>query len=350
MTQRFANRVRDRRRLLGWSQDQLATKAGVSRAAVSAIEIQRIVPSVAAALSLADALSCTVEDLFGSADKVLPKEEWAWPPLADSCRFWQALIGNRVLRYPTEATVAGILPHDGVFRNGNAELVREFHPDRTLVIASCDPAAGLIAAEYERMTGMRLLPVHRTSRESLELLGKGLIHVAGLHLAAESDDEGNAKIAKSILGDGYSVMRIASWDEGLAARPGLPIASMKAILQSQVRWIGRESGGGARDCQDELLGNRPAPRRIAKDHQGVAEAIRCGWADVGVCLRLVSDQARLAFVPIRQEAYDLCFPQSLEGDPRLNKLRDVLRSAALQSQFSALPGYRLSRDLPIRHG
>ena len=39
----------------------------------------------------------------------------------------------------------------------------------------------------------------------------------------------------------------------------------------------------------------------------MAEAIRAGWADAGVCLRLVSDQAGLDFLSIREEAYDLCF-------------------------------------------
>jgi DNA-binding XRE family transcriptional regulator len=33
---------------------------------VSAIEIQRVVPSVAAVIALAEALGCRVEDLFGS--------------------------------------------------------------------------------------------------------------------------------------------------------------------------------------------------------------------------------------------------------------------------------------------
>ena len=57
----------------------------------------------------------------------------------------------------------------------------------------------------------------------------------------------------------------------------------------------------------ELLADRRTPRRIAYDHRGVAEAVRCGWADVGVCLQLVSEEAGLKFLSVRRESYDLCY-------------------------------------------
>jgi putative molybdopterin biosynthesis protein len=59
------NRVRARRLERAWSQLDLAEQAGVSRTAVSAIEGNRLIPSVGAALSLARAFRCTVEELFG---------------------------------------------------------------------------------------------------------------------------------------------------------------------------------------------------------------------------------------------------------------------------------------------
>ena len=50
--------------LRGWSQEELARLSGLSRAGVSAIETGRLIPSAAAALALAAALGCRVEDLF----------------------------------------------------------------------------------------------------------------------------------------------------------------------------------------------------------------------------------------------------------------------------------------------
>ncbi len=62
----LTNHVRAFRLERGWSQAELAQRSGISRTAVSAIEIQRLTPSVSAALALAAALECRVEDLFGT--------------------------------------------------------------------------------------------------------------------------------------------------------------------------------------------------------------------------------------------------------------------------------------------
>jgi molybdate-binding protein/DNA-binding XRE family transcriptional regulator len=342
------NCVKQFRQQRGWSQDILATAAGVSRTAVSAIENCRLVPSVAAALALARALDCTVEELFARQWGEPPEETWAWAPTTDPCRFWRARVGSRVLRFPVEETVAGLLSHDGVLKDGVTEFVRDIRPEQTLVMASCDPAAGLLASEYERATGYRLLPLHRSSRASLELLRQGVVHVAGIHLATMDDIAANAMAARTVLGNGFMLMRFAHWDEGLAVQPNISAASVNALVRGNLRWIGREAGAGARQCQDEILGNHRVPRRVASDHRGVAEAIRCGWADVGVCLRLVSEQAGLRFLHVRDEAYDLCFPESLALDERMKKMLELMRSPRIGALFDALPGYELSRNFESR--
>src|SRR5438477_11684342 len=84
------NRVRQHRTAKGWSQAELARRAGISRAAVSAIEIDRLVPSVAAALALAATFGCTVEALFGGETAASGEPEWAWPPTQAAGRYWHA--------------------------------------------------------------------------------------------------------------------------------------------------------------------------------------------------------------------------------------------------------------------
>ncbi|MGO8749094.1 MAG: helix-turn-helix transcriptional regulator [Thermoguttaceae bacterium] len=71
--QELTNRVRTCRTARGWSQDELATRAGISRARVSAIETGRSVPSTVAALALAAALDCHVEDLFQTTTRRIIK-------------------------------------------------------------------------------------------------------------------------------------------------------------------------------------------------------------------------------------------------------------------------------------
>ena len=57
----ISNLVQARRTAREWSQAELAERAGISRAAVSAIEGERLSPSVATALALAAIFECSVE-------------------------------------------------------------------------------------------------------------------------------------------------------------------------------------------------------------------------------------------------------------------------------------------------
>jgi molybdate-binding protein/DNA-binding XRE family transcriptional regulator len=343
------NRVKEYRLRRGWSQGRLSEKAAISRAAVSAIEIGRLVPSVRIALSLAEAFECSVESLFGLDRQLTDEEAWAWPPTSEPCRFWRASVNGRRLRFPVETTVAGTLPHDGVWTRGKGQIVRNVHePEATLVMASCDPLAGLLAMEYERTCGLRLLPLYRSSSAALELLRRGSVHIAGIHLGSSDDRMANTRAARDVLGGGFSLWRFATWEEGLAMRPTVPKSSVNAVVRAGLRWMGREPGAAARQCQDEILGKAPSPRRLARDHRGVADAIRTGQADVGVCLRLVSEQAGLRFIPVRQEAFELCFPAPFATDVRLKKLIELVRSPQLQALFSPFPGYKLSRVVEYR--
>lgn len=336
------NRVRELRLERGWSQAELANRSGISRTAVSAIETHRLTPSVAAAIALATALDCLVEELFGSK-KPDQSLSWAWPVPQTPCRFWRAEIGGKRLLYPAEATSFVSLPHDGIAGAGFIQSERLDRAAETLVLASCDPAAVLLASEYAHRTGWRLLVLSRASREALRLLGNGLVHTAGVHLSASSLKAGNARQVRQQLGKGFTLLHVAQWDEGLALGAGTTIKTVQEAIDSSLRWIGRETGSGARQCLDEILENRPTPRRQARNHHGVADAIRNGWADVGVCLRLVAEEAGLKFLAVRQESYDLIFRTASASEPRIRALIATIRAPQFRQLLSELPGYDTTR-------
>ena len=58
------NVIRNRRKELGLSQEELAKKCGVSRQTVNAIENNKYDPTLALAFSLAKELQLTVDELF----------------------------------------------------------------------------------------------------------------------------------------------------------------------------------------------------------------------------------------------------------------------------------------------
>ena len=58
------NIIRERRKQLGLSQDELAKKCGVSRQTINAIENNKYDSSLALAFALADELMLRVDELF----------------------------------------------------------------------------------------------------------------------------------------------------------------------------------------------------------------------------------------------------------------------------------------------
>jgi molybdate-binding protein len=209
-------------------------------------------------------------------------------------------------------------------------------------MACCDPAAGLLASQLGHGAGYRLLVFVRSSQESLVLLRRGLIHVAGVHLSTDSAPDRNAQAVQEQLGLACFLLRLARWQEGVALAPHCRVRTVQGALRANLRWVGREPGSGARQCLDELLGRRHPPRRMARNHRSVAEMILDGWADAGICLRLVSEEAGLHFLPLQEEMFDLCYPADLAADPRIEALRRTVRSTDYRRLLGELPGYEAS--------
>lgn len=333
-----------RRKALDCSQEELAARAGLPRSSLSAIEAWRLTPSVTAALAVAGALECSVEELFGTGGKPAGlTAQWAWKPQAEPCRYWEAEVAGRRLMYPAEAFPGSGSAHDGVCRQGVLRERGETDAGRTLVLAGCDPAVGLLAAEYAAASGFRLLAFSRGGGPALELLRQGVVHVAALHRSTAERPERNAETARARLGDGYRLLRSADWEEGIVLPAGNHTRSVTACARHVRRWAMREKGSSARECLDELLPKPRISKHVAISHAGVAEAVRGGWAEAGVCVRICAEDAGLHFLPVRNESLDLCFSASMERDPRVQALIRLLRSRAYRQMIDDLPGYDARR-------
>jgi molybdate-binding protein/DNA-binding XRE family transcriptional regulator len=335
-----SNPVQSRRLTREWSQAELAARAGISRAAVSAIEGERLSPSVATALALAAVFECSVEELFGRAQiPATSKVDWAWLLRSDTCRYWEAAVGGRRRLYPVEAVGLNPVPHDGVWQGGVLREGASAAAEETLVLASCDPAAGLLAAEYARESGFRLLVLPRSGRAALELLSQGLVHVAGVHYSTEASPKRNAENVRAQLAGDCRLLRVAKWKSGIALAAADRTRSAESVARRPLRWAARESGSAARECLDELLGSRRFAGREVNGHAAVAEAVRAGWAEAGVCVQFSAEDAGLNFLPLRTETLDLCFPSGNQHDPRIQALVRLLRGRACRRLISELPGY-----------
>lgn len=334
------NQVRMKRLDLGLTQAELAERAGISRSAIAAIEGNQLVTSVSTALALSAALGSTVEELFSDQSQNHLPDQWAWQPANIGGGYWRAEVGGRTLRYPASFTpMLAYLP-DSVtddYAKANAR-----HAAETLVLASCDPAASLLASQFAEVTGLRLIVLQRSSRDAISMLREGLVHLAGLHLATPEQPLKNQEFIREQLGSGFHSIRLSQWQEGIVTRSTAKLGSIRAARTAKLQWVGREPGSGARQCLDQVLDRRSAPKRIARDHRGVVEAVRGGWADAGVCVRLVGEEAGLNFLPVQDEAFDVCYSASFAEDRRWKAFQNVVRSSAYRKLFGQLPGYDTS--------
>ncbi|MGD0522346.1 MAG: helix-turn-helix transcriptional regulator [Terracidiphilus sp.] len=64
MTPKITNRVKELRTARGWTQEQLAQAAGVSRQSINSIERNRYVPSLELALIFARVFNSSTDQIF----------------------------------------------------------------------------------------------------------------------------------------------------------------------------------------------------------------------------------------------------------------------------------------------
>jgi putative molybdopterin biosynthesis protein len=376
-------RLRLARQARGYSQQQLAGMAGISRQAVSAVEAGHSDPSLRVALALARALGSTVEQMFGPVAPPPPVQARPVAPLGPiGGRVALAPIGDAFVALPlsgSSATRAGFLPAGGMAGpelggpelaetelgspDGGADLgsggggtegwrrpVWPIGPPRpTLVVAGCDPALPLIE------TPLALLdpPVAFTwwpcgSQEALRLAAAGLVHAAGAHLRGRSGEYNTGPARDRLRQHGAEVVGFCSWREGLVLSPGIAgqVTGLADVARLGLRLVNREEGAEARHVLDRELarlgiepGALPGYTTQATGHLQVAAAISAGLADAGVASEPAALAYGLAFVPLAAEHSDLVIPSEAAGTREVAGLLKVLSSRWLLDQLASLPGY-----------
>ena len=367
-------RLRLARQARGFSQQQLAGMAGVSRQAVSAVEAGHSDPSLRVAFALAQALGMTVEEVFGPADLAPPVAAIpVAPPEGPGGRVLLAPVGDRLVALPLRGDAAAGMGF--VAAGGQAALpatalpaaalpateaagpaagtiaVRPIGPPRpTLVVAGCDPALPLLApplALLDPPVAFAWWPCG--SGEALRLAAAGLVHAAGVHL--RDADGGYNATAASYLPGGAEVVGFTAWREGLVLRPELApvITGVDSLVKDGRRVVNREAGAEARRLLDREL-NRlgidraefPGYDTRAGGHLQVASAVAARLADAGVASEPVARVYGLDFVPLADERFDLVLPGAHLGSREVQGLLKVLASPWLLAQLASLPGYDLA--------
>jgi len=324
----------------------LARRAGVSRQTIYAMEAGDFVPNTAVALKLARALDVSVEDLFhlkpdalkarNTSDVTLvgPADRFAGATL-ELCR-----VGDRLVGVPSMPAPRQLPPADALLLNpgrGSVEVLRE-SDENSLLIAGCDPAVSVLARHLGR-AGVRLVNASVNSSVALELLGKGLVHVAGTHL--------NRRGRRYPVGSSAYVF--ADWEEGLVVARGNPhtIRGVADLARPSLRIVNREHGSGSRQLLDAQLRAAGVPissvggydHPPASGHLAAAWQVYAGLADACVATRSAARAFGLDFLPLAGERYSLVIrPEHLALSP-VQRVLDTLTRSAFCRELEAITGY-----------
>ncbi|MCC5951458.1 MAG: helix-turn-helix domain-containing protein [Acidimicrobiia bacterium] len=321
--------LRQRRTERGWSQAELAERAGVSRQLVSAVESGRHEPGVAAALALARALGESVEALFVEeqapldAVAVLGDTRPAGPVRA-------GLVRGRAVVTPVSPLdeLDGVVP-EGRWSGTAVQLADGAQP-AALVLAGCEPALGMLAGLLSDPTGA--LWVKASSGDARAALAAGRVHVAAVHERSHRLPSAPADVV---------ALEVARWRVGVAYDPRLASSAADAV-DSGAPVVQREPGAGAQKAFDRWVRRehrtRPSGPR-ASGHVEVCRMVAMGVAAGGVTAEPAAVAAGLGFESLEEHVVALWCPRDLLGERAVAEVLDHLTTAAFRSRLAGLPAY-----------
>jgi len=373
ITAKFSNHLKSLRTQKGFSQGELAARAGITRQAVSSIESHLYLPTTSVALHLASVLACRVEDLFSlvAAEDIvegklighLQQSDMKASPI----RVKVSTVGSKTVVRPVTGLgemLSFTVPADGYVveahgQTSGATVRVKLSRDRQAIeqaisVAGCDPAI-FLAGEHMRRRKDQTSLVGWTmgSMAALRALQQGEVHVAGLHLFDPATGESNLPfLRRALKGSNYEVVTFATWEEGLLVRSGNPKSIHVAadLVDPLVTLVNREEGSGARLLLDQRLRAAGINSDQVKgygttvaSHFEVARAIANRQADVGIGIRSAAQLFELDFVPLQAARYDLVVPKAyLKSHPTLANLFDTIVSRPFRNEIEALGGYDTS--------
>jgi transcriptional regulator with XRE-family HTH domain len=314
------------RRMAGLSQSELASRAGVSRSLVAAIEAGRNTPSVAAGIALARALGVSVEELFEPEVDGDGGDLMAATPLRDGDAIRLVRVGDVVVAAGCDPLVDGTVA-DAVMSAGTVRRLPGAREDGVLVLG-CDPALRLI----ERMAppDLRVVTGHATSGDAITALGERRCHAAVVHAT-----EG----APARLPEAVAQTAIARWRVGIAA--AVPAAEIPERLRDgRLALVGQAATANAQVAVERWLrGNELGEVRragLARDH---LEAARLATGDgiAAVTYEPAALREGLELLAVETHRVDALVRLDLAASSAA--VADIVASRAFRSRLHAVPGY-----------
>lgn len=210
-----------------------------------------------------------------------------------------------------------------------------------------------------RESGSGLAPLPEGSEAGIVRLQRGEVLAAAIHYHASGEQDVNPRIVRELAGLHDAVLvGFARREQGLLVAPGNPknIRSFADVVSSGARLAVRQKGAGAQMLLDVMVAESGAPLSTIDrldppclTGPDLATAIASGAADCGVATRAAARAARLDFVPLLFEHFDLVMREADYFRPPLQTVLRFLTDPRLQTRANDLTGYDISTAGQIRY-
>lgn len=224
-----------------------------------------------------------------------------------------------------------------------------------LIIYGQDAALDVLTRHLEKkMPHVRFLRSYNGSMDGLIALYRGTANLITTHLWDGDTGEYNTPYVRHLLpGQRALIINLVYRQEGFYVALGNPknIKDWSDLLRSDIRFINRERGSGARVLLDEKfqqlkLDPRAIPNYSQEEtsHLAIASAVARGEADVGLGIEKAAMQVQnVEFIPLQKERYDLVMLRHDLEKPHFQALISILRSSIFRNEIAGMGGYDVSQ-------
>ena len=191
---------------------------------------------------------------------------------------------------------------------------------------------------------------YKSPMDALAALNRGACDVAGFHIPTEVViPELMAAYNKFIKPQAHVAIRFINREQGLMVKAGNPknIAGIADLVNSDLKFINRQSDSGTRSLMDQLLKNEELKTTDIQGysdqeftHGAIAAYVAAGMADVGFGVKAAAKQFGLDFIPITTEDYIMVCNRKALNDSSLMSFIGEIKSASFQGAVAGLPGYK----------
>ncbi len=157
-------------------------------------------------------------------------------------------------------------------------------------------------------------------------------------------------LSRHLASQKYVVVNLCYRSQGLIVKEGNPlgIKGLGDMVKKGVRFINRNEGSGTQVLFEYLLREKGLEGKEivgftdeVDTHLEVALKVLFGEADVGVGIEYVTHLLPLAFIPLREERFDLVIPKELWPTQVMKGFLSYIDPVPIQRIARTLPGYNL---------